>query len=180
MDRTFRKLFDSELGRMDEEEFKRAEKLPVAVVLDNVRSANNVGSAFRSCDAFRMEKMVLCGITGRPPSADIHKTALGAEFSMTWEYSKSTVEAVKAMRSEGRCIVSVEQAEHSTPLQDLKLERGRSYAFIFGNEVDGVQQEVLDLSDLCVEIPQFGTKHSLNVSVSVGIVLWQVALNLEF
>jgi len=175
----FRKLFDSEMGRMDEEEFKRAEKLPVAVVLDNVRSANNVGSAFRTCDAFRMEKMVLCGITGCPPAADIHKTALGAEFSMKWEYGRSTVEVVRGMKEEGRCIVAVEQAENSTALQEMQLEKGRSYAFVFGNEVGGVQQEVMDLADMCVEIPQYGTKHSLNVSVSIGIVLWEAARELN-
>ena len=178
-ERKFRKLFDSEMGRMDDDEFKRAEKLPVAVVLDNVRSANNVGSAFRTCDAFRMEKIVLCGITGCPPAADIHKTALGAEFSMKWEYGRSTVEVVREMKEEGRCIVTVEQAENSTALQEMRLERGRSYAFVFGNEVEGVQQEVMDLADICVEIPQYGTKHSLNVSVSVGIVLWEAARELN-
>lgn len=179
MSSQFRKLFDSELGRMDGEEFRRSDKIPAAIVLDNVRSGHNVGSAFRTCDAFRIEKIWLCGICGKPPSADIHKTALGAEFSMDWEYSGSTPSVVRMLREAGYCVVAVEQAEHSTPLQEMELDPGRKYAFVFGNEVDGVQQEVLDQCDLCIEIPQYGTKHSLNVSVSVGIVCWEAAKQLK-
>ncbi|MCI2083168.1 MAG: RNA methyltransferase [Bacteroidales bacterium] len=178
MEGQFRKLFDDELGRMDGEEFKRSEKLPAVVVLDNIRSGLNVGSIFRTCDAFRFEKIILCGICGTPSSADIHKTALGAEFSMAWEYCKSTVEEIVRLKREGVHIVSVEQAENSTKLQDLRLDRNARYAFIFGNEVDGVQQDVLDMSDSCIEIPQFGTKHSFNVSVSAGIVCWEAAKQL--
>ena len=168
----FRKLFNSELGRLNTEEFKASDKTPAVVVLDNVRSQHNVGSAFRTCDAFRLEKIYLCGICAVPPTADIHKSALGAEFSMDWEYCKDTLEVVKRLRDEDYVIVSVEQAEQSTSLSDFRAEPGRSYAFIFGNEVSGVRQDVVDASDICLEIPQYGTKHSLNVSVSIGIVLW--------
>ena len=159
---------------MGVEEFKSAPKNPIAVVLDNVRSGHNVGSAFRSGDAFRIEKIYLCGICATPPSPEIHKTAIGAEFSVAWEHSASTVEVVRRLRAEGWTLVGVEQAENSTSLQDFALETGRRYAFVFGNEVNGVAQEVMDLCDIALEIPQQGTKHSLNVSVSVGIVLWDI------
>jgi len=168
----FRKLYNEELGRISAEEYKSAQKQPVAVVLDNVRSGHNVGSAFRSADAFRIEKVVLCGICATPPSQEIHKTALGAEFSVPWEHYDDTVEAVRALKEQGWTLVGVEQAENSTMLQDFVPEAGRCYAFVFGNEVFGVAQEVMDLCDMALEIPQEGTKHSLNVSVSVGIVLW--------
>lgn len=168
----FRKLYNEELGRISAEEYKSAQKQPVAVVLDNVRSGHNVGSAFRSADAFRIEKVVLCGICATPPSQEIHKTALGAEFSVPWEHHDDTVEAVRALKEQGWTLVGVEQAENSTMLQDFVPEAGRRYAFVFGNEVFGVAQEVMDLCDMALEIPQEGTKHSLNVSVSVGIVLW--------
>jgi tRNA G18 (ribose-2'-O)-methylase SpoU len=168
----FRKLYNEELGRISAEEYKSAQKQPVAVVLDNVRSGHNVGSAFRSADAFRIEKVVLCGICATPPSQEIHKTALGAEFSVPWEHYDDTVEAVRALKEQGWTLVGVEQAENSTMLQDFVPEAGRRYAFVFGNEVFGVAQEVMDLCDMALEIPQEGTKHSLNVSVSVGIVLW--------
>ena len=170
----FRKLVNDELGRISVEEFKSAPKEDVVVVLDNVRSQHNIGSAFRSCDAFRVSKIYLCGICAVPPSAQIHKSALGAEFSMDWEYCESTVAVVERLRSEGYVIVSVEQAEDSTSLGDFHREEGRKYALIFGNEVHGVAQDVVSASDLCLEIPQYGTKHSLNVSVSVGIVLWEL------
>lgn len=168
----FRKLYNEELGRISAEEYKSAQKQPVAVVLDNVRSGHNVGSAFRSADAFRIEKVVLCGICATPPSQEIHKTALGAEFSVPWEHYDDTVEAVRALKEQGWTLVGVEQAENSTMLQDFAPVKGQRYAFVFGNEVFGVAQEVMDLCDMALEIPQEGTKHSLNVSVSVGIVLW--------
>lgn len=170
----FRKLLNSELGRMDIDEYKAAPKTPIALVLDNVRSQHNIGSAFRTCDAFRVERLCLCGICATPPSAEIHKSALGAEFSVDWSYCQDTLEAVDALKAEGWTIVSVEQAERSTMLGDFHPESGRKYAFVFGNEVRGVSQEVVDASAACIEIPQYGTKHSLNVSVSVGIVLWSV------
>lgn len=168
----FRKLYNEELGRISAEEYKSAQKQPVAVVLDNVRSGHNVGSAFRSADAFRIEKVILCGICATPPSQEIHKTALGAEFSVPWEHYDDTVEAVRALKEQGWTLVGVEQAENSTMLQDFAPVKGQRYAFVFGNEVFGVAQEVMDLCDMALEIPQEGTKHSLNVSVSVGIVLW--------
>ena len=168
----FRKLYNEELGRIGVEEYKNSEKAPVCVVMDNVRSGHNVGSAFRTCDAFRISKIWLCGICATPPSPEIHKTALGAEFSVGWEHSASTLEVARQLKSEGWTLVGVEQAENSTMLQDFAVEAGRRYAFIFGNEVSGVSQEVMDLCDIALEIPQEGTKHSLNVSVSVGIVLW--------
>ena len=168
----FRKLYNEELGRIGVEEYKKSEKAPICVVLDNVRSGHNVGSAFRTCDAFRIEKIWLCGICATPPSPEIHKTALGAEFSVEWEHCASTVDVVRRLREDGWTIVGVEQAENSTMLDSFEAESGRRYAFIFGNEVSGVAQDVMDLCDVALEIPQHGTKHSLNVSVSVGIVLW--------
>lgn len=168
----FRKLVNDELGRISVEEFKKAPKQEVVVVLDNVRSQHNIGSAFRSCDAFRVSKLFLCGICAVPPSAQIHKAALGAEFSMDWEYSENTMDVVERLRSDGYVIVSVEQAEDSTSLEQFQREDGRKYALVFGNEVHGVAQVVVSASDACLEIPQYGTKHSLNVSVSIGIVLW--------
>ena len=168
----FRKLLNSELNRITPEEFKLRKKMPVTVVLD-IRSQHNIGSAFRSCDAFLVEKLSVC-ICAVPPTAEIHKSALGAEFSMEWEHFESTAEAVRRLKEEGYVIVSVEQTEHSTLLQDFRPEEGARYAFIFGNEVRGVQQEVVNMSDICLEIPQYGTKHSLNVSVAIGVVLWDV------
>ena len=170
----FRKLLNNELGRLSVEEFKSTEKSPAVVVLDNIRSQHNVGSAFRTCDAFRVGKLYLCGICTTPPSAGIHKSALGAEFSVDWEHCPDTLSTVRRLRDEGYMIISVEQAENSTKLGSFAMEPGRRYAFVFGNEVKGVQQSVVDASDLCLEIPQYGTKHSLNVSVSIGIVLWDV------
>ena len=170
----FRKLVNEELGRISVEEFKSAPKEDVVVILDNVRSQHNIGSAFRSCDAFRAAKLYLCGISAVPPSAQIHKSALGAEFSMDWEYCENTMDVVQKLHSDGYVIVSVEQAEGSTALGDFSRMAGGKYALIFGNEVHGVAQDVVSASDICLEIPQFGTKHSLNVSVSVGIVLWEL------
>lgn len=173
----FRKLKNSELGRLSVQQYRDAAKEPFVLVLDNVRSQHNIGSAFRTCDAFRIGRICLCGISATPPTPEIHKAALGAEFSVDWVHFDTALEAVAALRAENYTIVSVEQAEHATQLQDFRPETGRRYAFVFGNEVNGVAQEVVDASDLCLEIPQFGTKHSLNVSVSIGIVLWNTILN---
>jgi tRNA G18 (ribose-2'-O)-methylase SpoU len=173
----FRKLKNDELGRISVEQYKEAGKAPFVLVLDNVRSQHNIGSAFRTCDAFRIGKICLCGISATPPTPEIHKAALGAEFSVGWEHFDTALEAVSALREEGYTIVSVEQAEGATQLQDFHPDPDKRYALVFGNEVRGVTQEVVDASDNCLEIPQFGTKHSLNVSVSIGIVLWQIILN---
>jgi tRNA G18 (ribose-2'-O)-methylase SpoU len=168
-----RKLTIDELNRISVEEFKKAGKIPLVVVLDNIRSLNNIGSVFRTCDAFRVEKLFLCGITAIPPHKDIHKTALGSTDSMEWEYNESSLEIVKKLKEKGFNILSVEQVDKSTSLTEMKLNKDEKYALIFGHEVRGVDQEIINLSDACVEIPQFGTKHSLNVSVSAGIVLWE-------
>ena len=173
----FRKLKNSELGRLSVQQYRDAAKEPFVLVLDNVRSQHNIGSAFRTCDAFRIGRICLCGISATPPTPEIHKAALGAEFSVDWVHFDTALDAVAALRAENYTIVSVEQAEHATQLQDFRPETGRRYAFVFGNEVNGVAQEVVDASDLCLEIPQYGTKHSLNVSVSIGIVLWNTILN---
>ncbi len=173
----FRKRKNDELGRISVEQYKTAEKAPFVLVLDNVRSQHNIGSAFRTCDAFRVEKICLCGISAVPPTPEIHKAALGAEFSVDWAHFDTALEAVTRLRAEGCTILSVEQTEGATSLQDFRPEPGRRYALVFGNEVKGVAQEVVDASDGCLEIPQYGTKHSLNVSVSIGIVLWSIILN---
>jgi len=173
----FRKLLNSELKRISVEEYKNVEKTLVVLVLDNIRSQHNIGAAFRTCDAFRVGKLYLCGICAVPPSAEIHKSALGAEFSVVWEHCEETLQVVRRLHDEGYSIVSVEQTENSTMLGDFRMEEGKKYAFVFGNEVKGVQQSVVDESDCCLEIPQYGTKHSLNVSVSIGVVLWGVLNN---
>ena len=162
-----------ELGRISVEDFKSKPKNPIVIVLDNIRSLHNVGAAFRTGDAFMVEKVWLCGITGKPPHRDIHKTALGATESVEWEHAPSTEEAVKQLKEEGYTILLAEQTQASTPLQQYGFDPEQKYAFVFGNEVFGVSDEVLPLADHCLEIPQFGTKHSLNISVSVGIFLWQ-------
>lgn len=167
-----RKLLNSELGRMSAEEFRKSEKGNFAVVIDNVRSQHNIGSAFRTCDAFRAAKMYICGISAVPPTAEIHKAALGAEFSVEWKYFGDTLSAIAELRHEGYTIVAVEQAENSISLDSYRPDPEKKYAFIFGNEVKGVMQEAVDMSDMVLEIPQFGTKHSLNISVSVGVILW--------
>lgn len=174
-----RKLLNIELERLSAEEYKSGPDIGMVVILDNIRSAHNVGSAFRTCDSFKADKLWLCGICATPPSAEIRKTALGAEESVPWEYSGSTMDVVKKLKSEGYTIVSVEQTVNSVSLEKFNpsTSSGDSkYAFIFGNEVDGVSQEVVDASDFSLEIPQFGTKHSLNVSVAIGVVLWQFTL----
>jgi tRNA G18 (ribose-2'-O)-methylase SpoU len=167
-----RKLLNSELNRLSPQEFKDSEKARIILVLDNVRSAHNIGSAFRTADAFCIEKIMLCGISSTPPSAEIHKTALGAEDSMEWEYFEKTEDAISALLSDDYRIIAVEQAENSVLLNDFIPDKSKKYALVFGNEVKGVQQNVVDMCRDCIEIPQFGTKHSLNVSVSIGIVLW--------
>ncbi len=169
----FRKLKVEELGRISVEQFKQQPKVPVVVVLDNVRSGLNVGSVFRTSDAFRIQKIYLCGITAKPPNREINKTALGATESVDWEYFDDTAVLVRELRQQGFTILAVEQTENSVKLQDFRLDPSAKYALIFGNEVKGVQQNVIDLCDLALEIPQFGTKHSLNISVSAGIVIWE-------
>lgn len=167
-----RKLLNMELGRMSVGEYKELPQTGVVVVLDNIRSAHNVGSVFRTADSFRMDKVFLCGITAFPPSPEIHKSALGAEFSVAWEHCPDTLALIGRLREQGYSIVSVEQTVKSVKLDEFKREEGKKYALVFGNEVDGVAQEVVDASDFALEIPQYGTKHSLNVSVSVGVILW--------
>ena len=167
-----RKLLNPELGRLDVKEYRSLPARGVAVVLDNIRSAHNVGSAFRTCDAFRVDALYLCGICACPPSAEIHKTALGAEDSVPWQYFSDTMDAVRALKAQGYTVISVEQTVGSVQLDTFTPEPGHKYALIFGNEVEGVRQDVVDASDLSLEIPQWGTKHSLNVSVSLGVVLW--------
>lgn len=173
-----RKLRTIEMNRLSIEEFREAPKLPLVVVLDNVRSLYNIGSIFRSCDAFRVKSVYLCGITATPPNAEIHKTALGGEDSVEWKYFEKTEDVIQQLRQEDYFIYSIEQVENSTRLQNLSLDATKTYAVIFGNEVKGVSQNVVDLSNDCLEIPQFGTKHSLNVSVAAGIVIWEFARQL--
>lgn len=170
-----RKLEVTELNRISAEEFKTVKKMPLVVVLDNVRSLHNVGSVFRTSDAFLIEKIILCGITSTPPNAEIHKTALGAEYSVDWEYFEETTDAIHLLKNEGYCIYSIEQVENSVMLDKIQLDPDskQKYAVVLGNEVHGVDQEVINLSDNCIEIPQFGTKHSLNVSVSAGLIIWK-------
>ncbi|MDO4230056.1 MAG: RNA methyltransferase [Capnocytophaga sp.] len=167
-----RKLANSELIRLDIEEFKKATKTPLIVILDNIRSLNNIGSVFRTSDAFLIEKIYLCGITATPPNKEIHKTALGATESVDWEYAKDTLGVVNQLKSENVCVMSIEQTKNAIKLNDFQPQKDKKYAIIFGNEVKGVEQEVVSISDGVIEIPQYGTKHSLNVSVSAGIVIW--------
>ena len=171
----FRKLSIKELNRISVEEFRQSEKLPLTVILDNIRSLHNIGSVFRTADAFRLERIILCGITACPPHAEMHKTALGAEFTMEWEYYADTCEAVKKLQAENYKVLAIEQCEHSVMLNEIYIDTHEKYAVILGNEVKGVRQEVIDMCDGCIEIPQFGTKHSLNVSVAGGIVLWEIS-----
>ena len=175
-----RKLKNSELERLNVEEFKKTDKIPLIVVLDNIRSLNNIGSVFRTSDAFLIEKIYLCGITAQPPHKEIHKTALGATESVAWEYVENTIELIEKLKDLKIKTISIEQAEKSTMLQDFKIIPNQKYAVVFGNEVKGVQQEVVSASDYCVEIPQFGTKHSLNISVSAGVVLWDLFKKFRF
>jgi len=169
-----RKLLNSELERKTTEEFRKSHKAPFIIVLDNVRSQSNVGSVFRTADAFLTEAIYLCGITATPPHREIQKTALGATESVSWRYFASTAEAVAELKARGYIIIAVEQAEGAVELQDMVTEQGKKYALIFGHEINGVDQSIVDMCDLCIEIPQFGTKHSFNIAVSAGIVLWEI------
>ncbi len=174
-----RKLLNEELGRLDVEAFKKAPKIPIIVVLDNVRSLNNVGSAFRTSDAFRVEAIYLCGITAKPPHREIQKTALGATESVDWKYFSTTAEAVNFLRMKNYRIIAIEQADESVELQDFKIDSEKKYALVFGNEVKGVEEDVVVDADEVVEIPQFGTKHSLNIAVSIGVVLWDLRVKIQ-
>ncbi len=169
-----RKLKNNELGRLTVNEFKEEKKTPLIVVLDNIRSLNNVGSVFRTSDAFLIEKIYLCGITATPPNKEIHKTALGATESVTWEYFEETIDVINSLQEQNVKILAIEQAVNSTKLNDFYPEENQKYAIVMGNEVKGVQQDVVNASDKCIEIPQFGTKHSLNISVTTGVVLWDL------
>ncbi|WP_304238867.1 RNA methyltransferase [Phocaeicola plebeius] len=170
-----RKLKITEMNRLTVEEFKEVDKLPLVVVLDEVRSLHNIGAVFRTSDAFLVNCIYLCGITATPPHPEMHKTALGAEYTVDWKYFKRTQDAVNELHNEGYTVLAIEQCAGSTLLDELVLEKGRKYAIVLGNEVKGVQQEVVDMCDGCIEIPQFGTKHSLNVSVTAGIMIWEFA-----
>lgn len=170
-----RKLKLTEMNRLTVEEFKEADKLPLVVVLDEVRSLHNIGAVFRTSDAFLVNSIYLCGITATPPHPEMHKTALGAEYTVDWKYFSHTQDAVNELHEMGYTVLSIEQCEGSTLLDELALEKGKKYAIVLGNEVKGVQQEVVNMSDGCIEIPQYGTKHSLNVSVTAGIMIWEFA-----
>ena len=174
-----RKLRNNELGRISVSTFKKTTKTPIIVVLDNIRSLNNVGAVFRTSDAFLIEKIYLCGITAIPPNREIHKTALGATESVDWEHKEDTLALVKKLKSEGIVVAAIEQAENSIMLDEFSLESNKKIAIVFGNEVKGVQQEVVSESDYCIEIPQKGTKHSLNISVSCGVVLWDLSQKIK-
>ncbi|GGK12295.1 RNA methyltransferase [Yeosuana aromativorans] len=174
-----RKLKNSELDRLSVDDFKSVAKTPLIIVLDNIRSLNNIGSVFRTSDAFLVEKIYLCGITATPPHKDIHKTALGSTETVAWEYAENTLDLVEKLKSNGVKICSIEQAENATMLNDFIPEQQTTYALVFGNEVKGVAQKVVSASDMVIEIPQFGTKHSLNISVSAGVVIWDVFSKLK-
>ncbi len=169
-----RKLKNSELNRLSIEEFKNSKKTPISIILDDIRSLNNIGSVFRTADAFLIDIIYLCGITAKPPNKDIHKTALGSTDSVNWEYHKNIIDLINSLKKNGVRIVSVEQAENSVLLNNFIYEENKKYAFIFGNEVNGVSQKAIDICDKVIEIPQYGSKHSFNISVSIGIVLWDV------
>ena len=169
-----KKLKNSELSRLSIDEFKNSSKTPVIVILDNIRSAHNVGSIFRTCDAFLIDKIILCGITAIPPNKEIRKTALGSSESVDWRYYKNTEEVIMKLKKEDYQIIAVEQANKSIKLESFRPKNEKKYAIIFGNEIKGVSQKIIDNSDSVIEIPQFGTKHSLNVSVSAGIVIWDI------
>ncbi len=175
-----KKIPTSALERLSPEAFAAAERHPIVVVLDNIRSLNNVGSFFRTCDAFAMEQIILCGITATPPNKAIHKTALGAELTIPWRYERQTEDALRQLRKEDYSLLAIEQVEQATRLTDFKVEQNKKYALVFGNEVNGVAQEVVNLCDGAIEIPQQGTKHSLNVSVSGGVVLWEFFRQMAF
>jgi len=169
-----RKLLNEELDRLSVKAFKKVEKTPFMLVMDNVRSLHNIGSLFRTADAFRLEGIYLCGITATPPHREIHKTALGATESVQWEYREKTTDAISELKEKGYLILSVEQAEGAVLLDQVQLSDKQKYALVFGHEIRGVDQDVVDMSDQCIEIPQYGTKHSLNISVAAGIVIWEL------
>jgi tRNA G18 (ribose-2'-O)-methylase SpoU len=169
-----RKLENSELDRKSIEDFKQSEKTPIIIVLDDIRSLHNIGSVFRTADAFLIEKIVLCGITATPPNKEIHKTALGATDTVAWEHAKNVLEVIENLKAENVTVLAIEQVESAVFLQDFKVEKDKKYALVFGNEVYGVSQEAVAICDGCIEIPQLGTKHSLNISVSAGIVVWDL------
>lgn len=174
-----RKITNSELNRPSAEQFATMQRIPVVVILDNVRSAQNIGAFFRTGDAFAIEKVMLCGITATPPSRDIHKSALGAELTVGWEYYPTTTECAAALKAEGYTLLAIEQVEGAVMLDRLEVDAGKKYALVFGNEVEGIAQEVVDMCDGAIEIPQVGTKHSVNVSVAGGIVLWEFFSSLK-
>jgi 23S rRNA (guanosine2251-2'-O)-methyltransferase len=174
-----RKLKNSELTRLSVDEFKETEKTPLIIVLDNIRSLNNIGSVFRTSDAFLIEKIYLCGITAKPPHKDIHKTALGSTDTVAWEYAESTLEVIEKLKESQIVVCSIEQAENAIMLNAFKPKANCTYALVFGNEVKGVTQDVVNTSDVVIEIPQFGTKHSLNISVSCGVVIWDIFNKIE-
>ena len=169
-----RKLLNRELERKTIAQFRESEKSPFVIVLDNVRSQSNVGSIFRTADAFLTESIYLCGITAKPPHREIQKTALGATESVTWKYFPNTTEAIRDLKKDGYKIIGIEQTEGSVALEDFKIKNDKRYALVFGHEINGVDQEVLNNCDYCIEISQFGTKHSFNIAISVGIVLWEL------
>ncbi len=172
--KTMRKLENSELDRKSIKDFKQSEKTPITIVLDDIRSLHNIGSVYRTADAFLIEKIYLCGITATPPNKEIHKTALGATETVAWEHNANVLEVIENLKSENVTVLAIEQVESAIFLQDFKVEKDKKYALVFGNEVFGVSQEAVALCDGCIEIPQLGTKHSLNISVSAGIVVWDL------
>jgi tRNA G18 (ribose-2'-O)-methylase SpoU len=175
-----RKLENSELERKSIESFKRSEKTPLILILDDIRSLHNIGSVFRTADAFLIEKIVLCGITATPPNKEIHKTALGATETVKWEHNNNVLEVIENLKKESVMVLAIEQVENAVFLQNFKVENDKKYALVFGNEVYGVSQDAVALCDGCIEIPQLGTKHSLNISVSAGIVVWDLFQKLNW
>jgi len=175
-----KKLKTEELNRISIDDFKKTRKTPIVVILDNIRSLNNVGSVFRTSDAFLIDKIYLCGITAQPPHKDIHKTALGATDSVEWEYFENTMDAILKLKEQDYIIASIEQTQNSIMLQDLEIDKTKKYGLVLGHEVKGVEQKVIDASNFSIEIPQFGTKHSFNISVSTGIVLWEIFKKIRF
>lgn len=175
-----RKLLNSELNRLKPDEYKHEKKIPLVIILDNIRSQHNVGSVFRTADAFLIETICLCGITATPPNSEIHKSALGAENVVEWKYFQNTLDAIKELKNAGYTIISIEQAEGATELSKFNINKEKKYALIFGNEIKGIAQEIVDISDYCLEIAQYGTKHSLNISVTAGIVIWEFFKQFSF